>query len=178
MSWAKQLHTISWAIHQLNRALGRMVSWFTLVLVLLVTLDVVLRYLFKISFTAQQELEWHLFALIFLIAGGYTLSYNGHVRVDIFYQRLSRGGRAAVNIIGCLLFLFPGCYLVIKSSIPFVADAWRIGESSPNPGGLPARWLLKAAIPTGFGLMALQGLALFIDSILEWSGRSTGRENR
>lgn len=165
------MEKISAAIHGVNRLIGRMVSWLTLLLVILVTTDVIMRYIFRTSFVAQQELEWHLFALIFLLAGGYTLSYNAHVRVDIFYQRLSRRGRAFINLAGCLLFLFPGCYLVIKSSIPFVVDAWRFGESSPNPGGLPARWLLKSAIPVGFGLMALQGVALFFESILQLSGK-------
>ncbi len=170
------LGKISRSIHGLNRLIGRGVSWLSLVLVILMTVDVLMRYILKISFTAQQELEWHLFAVIFLLGGGYTLSHNAHVRVDIFYQRLSRRGRALINLMGCLLFLFPGCYLVISSSLNFVADSWHIAETSPNPGGLPARWLLKAAIPVGFGLMALQGVALFIDSLMELAGRRQREE--
>ncbi len=175
---ARLLMALSGAIHRLNRWIGRGVSWLTFVLVLLVTADVVMRYLFRVSFTAQQELEWHLFAVIFLLGGGYTLSHNGHVRVDIFYQRLPRRGRALIDLLGSLVFLFPGCYLVITSSIPFVADSFRIGETSPNPGGLPARWLLKAAIPLGFALMALEGVALFIDSLLELTGTAPAGRRR
>jgi TRAP-type mannitol/chloroaromatic compound transport system permease small subunit len=103
-------------IDRSNEAVGRMVSWVSLLLVLVVFVDVVMRYLFKTSFVFTQELEWHLFAFIFLIGAGYTLLHDGHVRVDIIYQRLGTRGRAWVNLIGVIFFLIPGCYLVISTS--------------------------------------------------------------
>jgi len=94
--------------------LGRTVSWCSLALVLVVCVDVGLRYLFAVSFVATRELEWHLFALLFLLGAGYTLKHDGHVRVDVFYQRLGPRARAAVNVVGCLLFLFPGSSILFQ----------------------------------------------------------------
>ncbi len=157
-------------IDTLNEITGRAVSWLTLLMVVLVTADVLLRYLFHVSFVAVQELEWHLFAVVFLLGGGYTLKHNGHVRVDVVYQRLGRRTRAWINILGCVFLLFPGCYLMIKTSIPFVESSFSLNETSPDPGGLPARWLLKLMIPAAFMLMGLQGVALFVQSIMEAAG--------
>ncbi len=157
-------------IDSLSEITGKAVSWLTFLMVILVSVDVILRYLFHISFIAAQEMEWHLFALIFLLGGGYTLRHNAHVRVDVVYQRLGKKAKAWINIIGCLFFLFPGCYLMIRTSIPFVHSSFALHETSPDPGGLPCRYLLKMAIPVGFGLIALQGVSLLIHSIMEVAG--------
>lgn len=140
---------------------GRVTSWLVLGMVALITYDVAMRYLFHAGSVALQELEWHLFAVIFLIGAAYTLKHDSHVRVDVLYQSrwMSPRRRALVNLVGTLLFLIPFCLLIIVSSWPFVHDAFVHGEGSPDPGGLPYRWLLKAAIPVGFGLLLLQGLA-------------------
>jgi TRAP-type mannitol/chloroaromatic compound transport system permease small subunit len=135
-------------------------------LVIVVCYDVFTRYLLKNSLVAVQELQWHLFALIFLIGAAYSLKHDKHVRVDVFYSRFSPRAQAWVNLVGSLLFLLPFCIIVIYSSQTFVANAFRIGEISPDPGGLPARWILKAAIPAGFVLLLLQGLALASRSLL------------
>ncbi len=148
-----------------NECIGKAVSWLTLVLVLLVTLDVILRYGFNISFVAFEEMEWHLYALIFLLGAGYTLRHNGHVRVDVIYQRLPKRARALINVIGVLLFLLPGCYLVIKTSIPFVKSSWAVHEGSADPGGLPARYILKATVPVAFFLLGVQGISMFLKNL-------------
>ncbi len=158
---------ISSLIDRFSDITGRIISWFTLFMVLLVTVDVVLRYLFHISFIAVQELEWHLFALIFLLGGGYTLRHNAHVRVDVIYQRLGKKVRAWINIIGCLFLLFPGCFLMISTSIPFVNASIALHEMSPDPGGLPCRYLIKLAIPAAFIFMAAQGFSLLIHSLMD-----------
>lgn len=144
-----------------------MVAWITLVLVLLISYDVAMRYLFQSGSVALQELEWHLFALIFLLGAAYTFKHDEHVRVDVFYKsrRLTKRGRAYIDLTGHLFFLLPFCILVIDSSLPFVGNAFDLGEGSPDPGGLPHRYLLKAAIPTGFLLLALQGVAGIIRSV-------------
>ncbi|MGB5985705.1 MAG: TRAP transporter small permease subunit [Desulfobacterales bacterium] len=157
-------------IDWLNEQIGRGVAWVTLLLVLVVFVDVVMRYAFKTSFVFTQELEWHLFAFIFLIGAGYTLLHDGHVRVDIIYQRLGGKGRAWINLLGVILFLIPGCYLVIKTSLNFVSNSYGILEGSPDPGGIPLRFIVKSTIPIGFGLLLLQGLSLGIHSFLQIVG--------
>ncbi|HHK60368.1 MAG TPA: TRAP transporter small permease subunit [Desulfobacterales bacterium] len=165
---------IAW-VDGLTERLGRLVSWCAFLLVILVCLDVGLRYLFALSFVAFRELEWHLFALLFLLGAASTLKRDGHVRVDVLYQRLGPRSRAAINVAGCLLFLFPGCYLVIATALPFVQQAWAIREGSPDPGGLPARYLLKGVIPAAFGLLALQGVAFFLRNLCVLFGVDCGR---
>jgi TRAP-type mannitol/chloroaromatic compound transport system permease small subunit len=164
------LRTLSRSIDTINAWVGRMVAWVTLGLVAVVFVDVVMRYLFRTSFVFTQELEWHLFAFIFLIGGGYTLLHDAHVRVDILYQRFGDRARAWVNLAGVLLFLTPGCLLVIITSWKFVINAWGILEGSPDPGGIPLRFLVKGCIPVGFVLILLQGWSLGIRSLLQITG--------
>ncbi len=166
----KALKLISQIIDQLNEWVGRGVAWVTLGLVLVVFVDVCMRYMFNTSFVFTQELEWHLFAFIFLIGAGYTLLHDGHVRVDIIYQRLGFKGRAWINLIGVLLFLFPGCIMIILTSFHFVHNSWSMLEGSPDPGGIPLRFIIKATIPTGFFLLLLQGISLGIHSLLQLLG--------
>lgn len=156
--------------NRLNERIGVAVSWLTTVLVAVVCYDVFTRYLLKSSLVAIQELQWHLFAVIFLIGAAYTLKHGKHVRVDVFYNRFPAKTRAWVDFVGSLVFLLPFCLVVIWCSHPFVINAFIIGEGSPDPGGLPARFILKAAIPVGFLLLALQGLALAFGSLLRITG--------
>ncbi|MEW5908496.1 MAG: TRAP transporter small permease subunit [Thermodesulfobacteriota bacterium] len=153
-------------IDGLNARVGRGVSWITLGLVLVVFMDVVMRYLFNRSFVVTQELEWHLFAVIFLIGAGYTLLHDGHVRVDIFYQRMNFKARAWINLFGVILFLIPGCVMIITTSSHFVLKAWTVLEGSPDPGGIPFRFIVKGLIPVGFTLLLLQGISLGLHSLL------------
>ena len=122
-------------IDALNEWVGRGVAWVTLLMVLVVFVDVVMRYLFNTSFVFTQELEWHLFGFVFLVGAGYTLLHDGHVRVDIFYQRLTPKGRAWVNLLGVVLFLIPGCIMVIETSWQFVTHSYTILEGSPRSRG-------------------------------------------
>lgn len=180
---------LSGLIDRINEKVGRGVAWTTAGLVTLVFIDVVMRYLLNISYVAAQEMEWHLFGFIFLIGAGYTLRHEGHVRVDIIYQRLGDKGKAWVNLFGCILFLFPGCALIIWTSIPFVVDSivmflptpaadgstvqW-IFEGSMDPGGLPFYFILKSCIPVGFVLLLLQGISLFAKSLVVLIGTEVG----
>lgn len=163
-------------IDALNTWVGRKVAWVTTIVVLVVFVDVVMRYAFRTSFVFVQELEWHLFAFIFLMGAGYTLLKDGHVRVDIFYQRLSEKGKAWVNFLGVLFFLLPGCYMVIATSWKFVVNAFAVMEGSPDPGGIPYRFLLKACIPAGFVLITLQGVSMGIRSFLTIIGKNPESE--
>ncbi len=175
--WIFRLQRICTGIDRLNAFTGKAVSWLSTLMVLAVTIDVILRYFFNISFVALQEIEWHMFALLFLLGSGCTLMRNGHVRVDVIYQRLSRRQKAFINLFGCLFFLLPGCYLVIKTSIPFVLNSWSIMESSPDPGGLPARYILKAVIPASFLLVAIQGISMFFRNLFIFMGVDKDRRS-
>jgi len=139
---------------------GRSASWLNVVLVLLICLDVTLRYFFSFSKNWILELEWHIFAVIFLLGASYALQQDKHVRVDIFYQKMSVKARAWVDLLGTLVFLLPWCYVVIKTSVGFAYTSWLIGEGSPNPGGLPARFLIRSVVPLSFVLLALQGISI------------------
>lgn len=154
-----------------NDKVGYLVSWLTTLMVLVVCFDVVTRYMLNESMVAVQELEWHIFALIFLLGAAYTLKEEGHVRVDVFYSRFSPRKKAVIDFIGCLIFLIPFSILVIWTSKMFVQMSWAVHEGSPNPGGLPARYLLKAAIPAGFVLVLLQGISLTLRSFCTLIGR-------
>ena len=172
----KTLQTLSRIVDSLNEWVGRVVAWVTLGLVLVVFVDVVMRYLFKTSFVFTQELEWHLFAFIFLIGAGYTLRHDGHVRVDIIYQQLGLKAKAWVNVIGVVLLLIPGCLLIIITSWKFVANSWSILEGSPDPGGIPFRFVLKGCIPVGFTLLLLQGISLGFHSLMQIMGIEKAKE--
>ncbi len=150
----------------INEWVGRFVAWVTLGLVLIVFGDVVMRYLFKTSFVFVQELEWHVFGFIFLMGAGYTLLHDGHVRVDVIYQNLSPRAQAWINLIGVIFFMLPGCFMVIATSWKFAANSWMIMEGSPDPGGIPYRYILKSAITAGFVLLFLQGISLGLRSLL------------
>jgi TRAP-type mannitol/chloroaromatic compound transport system permease small subunit len=173
----KGIKALSRWIDNLNEWIGQGVAWVTLGLVLVVFIDVVMRYLFNTSFVFTQELEWHLFGFIFLIGAGYTLLHDGHVRVDIIYQRLSHKGRAWVNFVGVLLFLIPGCLMVISTSWKFTVTSYSMLEGSPDPGGIPFRFLLKGCMPVGFTLLLLQGISLGIHSFMQIIGIETVTED-
>ena len=130
-------------------------------MVALTIYDVAMRYLFRDGSVALQELEWHLFALVILFGAAYTLKHGDHVRVDLIYSspRLSERQRQVIDVLGNLLFLLPFSAMIIWTSIPFAYDAFIHQEISPDPGGLSHRWIIKAAIPSGFALLALQGVA-------------------
>jgi len=154
-------------IESISESIGRIVAWLLLVMVMLICYDVAMRYLFQSGSVALQELEWHIFSLIFLLGAAYTFKHDGHVRVDVFYQSRFMSGRhrAMVDFIGGLVFLIPFCILVIVGSVPFIESAYNFSEGSPDPGGLPYRFVLKAAIPVGFFLLLLQGIAAMLSSI-------------
>jgi len=127
-----------------------------------------MRYLFNSGSIAIQELEWHLFSIILLLGSAYTLKHDEHVRLDIFYSSklINDKVRIWLDVLGTLLILLPFCLLIIISAWPFVTQAYIHNEISPDPGGLPARWLIKAAIPLGFFFLLIQGIAEALKKLL------------
>ncbi|MFK8067945.1 MAG: TRAP transporter small permease subunit [Gammaproteobacteria bacterium] len=148
-------------IDLLSETAGKLTAWLILFMVILISYDVTMRYLFQSGSVALQELEWHLFSIVFLLGAAYALKHDEHVRVDLIYKskRLNDRHRAMINIFGGLFFLIPFCLLIILNSWSFIENSFSLNETSPDPGGLPYRWLLKAMINIGFTLLLLQGLA-------------------
>jgi TRAP-type mannitol/chloroaromatic compound transport system permease small subunit len=169
----RYLLSICTGIDRINQIVGKVVSWTTLLLVAVTFVDVVMRYFFNKSFVFTQELEWHVFAFIFLMGAGYTLMVDGHVRVEVFYGKLSTRGKAWVNFIGVLFFLIPSCVMFVKTAIPFVHKSFLVMEGSPDPGGIPFRFILKGCIPAGYTLILLQGISLGIKSFADLIGYNT-----
>jgi TRAP-type mannitol/chloroaromatic compound transport system permease small subunit len=110
-------------------------------------------------------MEWHIFAIIFLLASPLTLQKNKHVRVDVFYNTFSKRKKNFIDLIGNVFFLIPFSFVVFYTSLPFVIDSYQILESSPDPGGLPFRFIIKSIIPIGFFLLMIQGILNTIDNI-------------
>lgn len=152
-------------IDKLIKQIGTLVSWLTLQLVLVIVTDVLLRYALNMTSAASFELEWHLFALIFMLGASYTLQQDKHVRVDVFYHRFSEKNKAWVNAIGTALLLLPFCAIAFWESLSFVESSFLFKETSPDPGGLPARYLVKSSIPVGFFLLGLQGISELLKSV-------------
>ncbi len=155
-------------IDSINEWIGKAVSWLVLIMVLLISYDVGMRYFFNSGSIALQELEWHIFSIIFLMGAAYTFKHDDHVRLDLFYKSrfMDDYRRAWVNALGGLLFLMPFCLLIIISSWPFVFQSFVHAETSPDPGGIPYRWVLKAIIPLSFSLLLLQGLGNSLANIV------------
>ncbi len=162
------LLNISSKIDLFTERTGQCISWLVIFLVLLVGYDVFMRYLFQSGSIGIQELEWHIFSIIFLIGAAYTLKHDEHVRLDIIYRSkfLNDRHRAWIDAFGALFILLPFCILIVVSAWSFVSQAYIYNEASPDPGGLPARWLIKSMIPLGFTLLILQGIAESIKKIL------------
>ena len=145
-------------IDRLNETVGRAVIWLVLAAVLISAGNALMRYGVNMSSNAWLEIQWYLFSLIFMLGAGYTLKHNGHVRIDVIYGRLSPRTQALIDLIGHLLFLLPMAGLIGWLSWAGFQESYRIAETSPDAGGL-LRWPVKLAIPLGFLLLALQGLA-------------------
>lgn len=163
---------LSTKIDRFTERTGQIISWLIILLVILVGYDVFMRYLFQRGSIGIQELEWHLFSIIFLIGAAYTLKDDEHVRLDILYRSkyLTERHRAWIDAFGSIFILIPFCVLIIVSAWPFISQAYTYNEASPDPGGLPARWLIKSMIPLGFTLLLLQGISESIKKVLHAMG--------
>ncbi len=146
------------AVDRVVQRIGHATSWLTLSIAALMAVNVLLRYAFSIGSVWSQELEWHLLAPLVLIGMTYALNQGEHVRVDVLYARYSPRGQAAVDLLGSVLAVLLGI-LIIRYSINYVMQSYSIDETSADPGGLNHRWVLKALIPLGFALFALQAAA-------------------
>jgi TRAP-type mannitol/chloroaromatic compound transport system permease small subunit len=139
-------------------AVGRATSWIALVIVVLMAVNVILRYLFSIGSVWSQELEWHLLVPLTLFGMSYAMRHDDHVRVDIVYGRFPDRAKRMVDLASAVLTAVISL-LAIWFSLHYVQQAWVIDEGSPDPGGIPHRYVIKALIPIGFALLLAQSIA-------------------
>jgi TRAP-type mannitol/chloroaromatic compound transport system permease small subunit len=159
-------------VDNLTEWVGKYVSWLNLLLVLLICLDVTFRYAFNFSKKYIIELEWHLFALVFLLAAANTFKHDRHIRVDLFYQNFSPALKKWVNILGSILFLIPWCLVVIYTSSHYALNSFSYHEGSPDPGGLPARYIIKFMISIGFSLLFLQTISYVLKQFFNYQEKA------
>lgn len=164
------LLALSRLIDRISEFVGRWLAWLVLAAVLISAVNAVVRKLFNFSSNAYLEIQWYLFAAIFLMAAGYTLLRQEHVKIDVILARFTRRTQVKVEIFGLVTFLMPFVMVVIAMVMPLVIGAWRSGEMSSNAGGL-IRWPVYAMVPIGFALLGLQGVSEIIKRVAFLLGR-------
>ncbi len=160
---------LSRLIDAISEFIGRSVAWLVLIAVLISAGNASVRKAFDMSSNAFLEIQWYLFAAIFLLAAGYTMLRQEHVRIDVVLGRFSRRTQVAVEIFGIVAFLFPFVFAVVDLVWPLVVRAYVSGEMSSNAGGL-IRWPVYALVPLGFALLGLQGASELIKRIAFLTG--------
>jgi TRAP-type mannitol/chloroaromatic compound transport system permease small subunit len=158
------LLSLSRLIDRFNDQVGRGIRWLVLAAVLLSAGNAIVRKIFSISSNALLEIQWYLFAGVFLLGAGYAFYRNVHVRIDFISSKLSKRTNTVIDILGIVIFLIPLCVILITLSWPFFYNAWVTGEMSSNAGGL-IRWPVLALIPLGFSILLVQGLSELIKRI-------------
>lgn len=155
--------------------IAAVVDWFWVLLIGLIVINVTLRYVLGTNFIALEELQWHLYAVGFMLGIAYALTADGHVRVDVLADTFPPRRRAWIEALGLILFVLPLCGILLNYGWPFVLRAWTINEVSAAPGGLPHRWAIKAVILVAFGLLALAALSRLTRVIAALRSPSFGR---
>ena len=168
----RPLLAISTAIDQINEKIGYVCNLLVLGACLVSAGNAMIRYAFDYSSNGWLELQWYMFAILVMFGAAYTFKRNEHVRVEIFYLYLSERGQLWLDLIGTLFFLIPSCLLLAYLSWPFFMQSYSIGEMSGNAGGL-VRWPIKFVIPSGFVMLALQGVSEVIKRVAALRGEAT-----
>lgn len=158
-------------------AIGYFTAFVMILMILNVSYDVVMRYFFNTGSIAMQEMEWHLFSVIILLGISYTLKEDGHVRVDLIYDRLSNKKKARVNMVGVVLFILPVAFLIGIESIPYVVESFNSNEQSGDPGGLPYRWIVKSLIPLCFFFLIITAIGFFIKNLNIYLGNHENKQD-
>jgi TRAP-type mannitol/chloroaromatic compound transport system permease small subunit len=158
--------------------MGWIAGFLNLVMLANVFYDSIMRYFFNSGSIALQEMEWHLFSIVFLFGMAFTLKEDGHVRVDILYDSFSPRWKAIVNIGGALLFLIPLSVLIAEGSYWYVHEAYTTNEISGDPGGLGMRWLIKSVIPASFVFLIVSAIGFILHNINIFKGVEAPPEHR
>lgn len=160
---------LSQLIDWLNERVGKGAFWLVLIMTVISAGNASVRFAIDYSSNGLLEIQWYLFAAIFLLCAPYTLQKNEHVRIDVLSGKLSPRGLAIIDIIGTLFFLLPMVIAVLWLSLPLIAESYKINEMSANAGGL-IRWPVKILLPIGFTLLALQGISELIKRLAFLAG--------
>ncbi len=158
-------------IDRLNDLTGRLVSWITLLMVIVTCAVVLARYVFGVGSIALQESVMYMHGIVFMLGIAFTLKEQGHVRVDVLHEKFSRRTRTLIDIAGTVLFLLPVSIFILLTSLDYVSFSWSLRESSAQPGGLPGVFLVKTLIPVMAALLALQGIAEILRGIVSLVGQ-------
>jgi TRAP-type mannitol/chloroaromatic compound transport system permease small subunit len=168
---------LSQLIDWLTERVGKGAFWLILIMTLISAGNAVVRFAFNYSSNGLLEIQWYLFAAVFLLCSPYTLQKNEHVRIDVLSGKLSPRGLAVIDIIGTLFFLLPMVIVILWLSLPLIAESYKINEMSANAGGL-IRWPVKILLPIGFTLLALQGVSELIKRIAFLAGMIDDPNNK
>ncbi len=160
---------ISGLIDALNEWLGKIILWLVLAAVVISTVNAIIRKAFDISSNAWLEIQWYLFAGVFMLGVGYVLLKNAHVRIDFISSRLSKRTNAIIDLLGLVVFTIPLAVILVDLSWPLFQRAFESGEMSANAGGL-IRWPVLLLIPVGFSILALQALSELIKRLAFLTG--------
>jgi len=160
----KSLLALSRGIDVLNEHLGRLVYWCVLIMVLVSAANATSRYALNLASNAWLELQWYLFAAVFLLCSGYTLLHNEHIRIDVVSSHLSRRTQVWIDVFGLVFFLLPMSIFIMWLSWPIFMNAWTSGEISGSAGGL-IRWPVRLLVPLGFFVLSAQGISELIKRI-------------
>ena len=158
------LLSVSRLIDAVNERIGRLVYWLVLIMVLVSAGNALSRYALSVASNAWLELQWYLFAAVFLLCAGYTLRHNEHIRIDVIAGLLSRRAQAWIDIFGTVFFLLPMATFIMWLSWPIFMNAWNSSEISGSAGGL-IRWPVRLLVPLGFFLLSLQGVSELIKQV-------------
>jgi TRAP-type mannitol/chloroaromatic compound transport system permease small subunit len=155
---------LSRAIDVFNELIGKLIRWLVLATVLISAVNAIVRKAFNIGSNAYLEVQWYLFAAVFMLGAGYAFLRNAHVRIDFISSKLSKRTNAIIDILGIVVFVIPLCLILITLSWPFFVNAWNTGEMSSNAGGL-IRWPVYLLVPVGFGILLAQSLSELVKRI-------------
>ncbi len=151
--------TFSNAVDSLITRIGNAVSWIWMVLLCVIVINVFMRYALGEGRIEFEEIQWHLYSIGFMVGLGYAVVHDAHIRVDIVHERLSPVTRAWIDLYGITLFVLPFVVLMLVYAVPFITDSFITSETSPSPGGLPYRWLIKSMLFIGFALLGLAAVS-------------------
>lgn len=160
---------LSRLIDWISNALGKLVMWLVLAAVLISAINAIMRKAFNIGSNAYLEIQWYLYAGVFMLGAAYVLLHNAHVRIDFIAARLGKRTNALIDAIGIVVFLIPLCLILIDLAWPFFMRAYESGEMSENAGGL-IRWPVILLIPLGFAFLLLQAVSELIKRVAFLTG--------
>ncbi len=176
---AKERPGVCRFIDRLIQRIGTVVSWLSIFLIAVIIIQVILRYVFGRGVVILEELQWHAYGMMLILAISYTLVTDGHIRLDLLHSRFSQRTKERVELFGILFLLLPMVAVIFWHSLEFLADSWRVNERSDAPMGLCCRWAFKAFMPLGMALLGVAGMSRMwrAVSFLRHSNRNSEAKN-